>query len=282
MDQGEIMGLVLAAGWVGITLLWNSLLRGAALTILLLTLIIYSGVTLINPTAGIIGAAISWAAFLIITLMRIVIIPKYSFSNSAFETNQIIRGLSPTEAGFFTGLTTDELLIVTILHLADKGIIELEGKDYQTIRLTKEIQNSNRILSNEERYKARNKAARKFNQILLSYEHTLIELLPKDGTMQLSDLDGEIWYRDFSTRLERYAQAHDLDQTREYAEKMTHRMTEPGSKYAERNQYFSGWYAVQYFYSKQTKIKIHRPEWMRPDDDLLHLLAAWENLLSAG
>jgi hypothetical protein len=280
MDQAVQTVLVLAVGWLGFFLLWKIALRGAAVTILLFGVLIHLGMTMVNLNAGIASASIYWAATLTIWFMRIVIFPKYSSINPTFETNQIIRGLSPTEAGFFAGLAPKELLIITILHLADKRIIKLQGKGFQTIELNPNFQKTDKILSTEGRYKNRNQTARKMNQILLSYEHTLIELFPIDGAVQLSDLDWEIWFQDFSSRLKKFAQGYDHDRTKDYAEKITYKMACPESNDPELKRNISGWLAVRYFSQQTSEINNHRPEWLRPGGDFSELLVNWKKFLS--
>ena len=147
-------------------------------------------------------------------------LPTYSGAKASFETNQILRGLTSTEAAYYLKLTSRQIFCVSLFTLFDKGILRFEENNSDIrIYLIKKYFVNNEIVSKEEKRAIRLSAAQKGNQIITDLEDAIIELIPQVEGSKLSELDYRIWDRLLNQRMKALENTYDFDRTKVYAKR---------------------------------------------------------------
>jgi hypothetical protein len=258
--------LVITAGWGVWFWLWRRVFRGAGFTILIAIGLAFTMASLFSHQSGLVLLALFAASSIFFELMRIVISPKYYSIQPSFETNQVLRGLSPIEASFFVGAAPNQIITVALATLADKAILRFSKSTPSAVEINQEYISPETLLSAEGRNSFRTAAARRNNLILSKYEHALIELILPDGKITLDAINLDIWYQFVQRSLDSLATTYDFNQTKEYARNVIEKMTADIPDYAENRSDPSGWFAACFFDSTLAN-KSHRPDWLKPGDD---------------
>jgi hypothetical protein len=247
--------------------LWRRIFRGTGRTILLIAWLMLAVISFFSFEAV---EVLLWV-FLILLLLyegwRIVAFPKYVKASAAFETNQILRGLSPAEAAFFVGLDKQDVFIVALLNLLDKGILRLKRDTGRlVVSLTDEYRLKDSSISPDERTSSRLQIARANDQVLHPYEDVLIELISSNDSEGVSELNFEIWYQYLDNDLRKLAGVYDFQQTSEYTRNIVEKMADPDSAYSAGKRNLSAWKAIRLFDRGRDGLNEHRPDWLAPDD----------------
>jgi hypothetical protein len=254
---------------VGVLLfwLWRRIFRGTGKTILLTTWLVLILFSIFSfETVQI----LLWGCLILLLLYegwRVVATPRYSKANASFETNQILRGLSPVEAAYFVGLSKREVFVVALLDLLDKGVLRIKRDVGRlTVSLTDEYRLVDTSISPGERMSNRERIARESDQIIHPFEDVFIELISSLDSRVVSEVNFEIWYQYLNNDLGKLAGVYDIQQTSEYARRIVEKMAAPDSGFSSGKRNLSAWKAIWLFARGEDGLNDHRPGWLAPDD----------------
>jgi len=206
----------------------------------------------------------------------------YFPAEATFETSEVLRGLTPVEAGYFLKLPQDELFIIAILDLLDSEIIVLQSsKPIRLVQLAKGYQIPKNFISPENKRGFRINAAKHNKKIIHQYDDLILEMISARKQMNISGFDVDLWFRIFLQSMEKLERVYQPALTKAYASKIASKYTSVDSEFSKGKANISGWFAVSILTGKTDDEIEHRPAWLAPDDVfssvVLALLEALKN-----
>jgi hypothetical protein len=261
-------------------LLWRRIFRGTGKMVLLIAWLILAILSTFSFQAV---QILFWGCLVFVLVYeswRVIRFPRYKKANAVFETNQILRGLSPIETALFIGLDKSEVFIVALLNLTDKGILTIGREvDSLIVSVADEYRLGHASISADERASVRRRIARDNDQVIQPFEDVFIELISSHDGGLVSEINFDIWYQYLDNHFNNLDPVYDFHQTSDYARKIVEKMAAPDSAYSAGKRNLSAWKAIWLFDRGQEDLKDHRPGWLAPDDAFTTLVFELRELL---
>ncbi len=200
---------------------------------------------------------------------------KFAGSEMVYEGGGIRRGLSPAKAGALFQLTDEDLFLVGLVQLLQKGFItySMDGQGVY-IQLEEEMLVGD-VINPVERKQKRKQSAQQVGELLTPDEDILLELIGQHEGEPASSIPTKVWVDRLKAQTLEGVEGYKLDKTVEYYDAyITHRLNGVAVGHFSFNDYID-WMALAFVMEVLNTdplvelVKNSRPDWLHPDEDLV-------------
>lgn len=272
-----ITGLLtaLCAFWV-----YYRLFRGTGIKIGLIGSVLLGGFGFLSPSVGRLLAFILFSVGIVLELGGNAQKREYAHSQFRYEGGGIRRGLIPVEVGVLFNFANNELFVLALIDLLQKGFVRYttlpEGGI--SIYLSEDYKSDHLILNPKQRKKHRKDIAFSNLKELTDTEDALLELIAKNSNYSLGSFSIQPWIDYLHRQVEFKLLGYEVDETKSYYQEfVSHRLHGVGEGSFEPFDYF-GWMVLGISLSEKTAqlalsvIKNSRPDWILKDESFINWL----------